>query len=449
MKQKLAAALLSGALLATSVEPAGAVRLIDIAIAGGMAGASAVSGILNSDNVNAAPPVQDSQIVGFHGLEQRVRTNNQTVKSLELTAASVKGTNVKYQFDLQRESYEIQAWQYAGQASQYKEAMDGLQTQMNNFSEEEQDDPQYKALKAQYYALNTNYQMASGSATAMQSMTVALDSSEDDAWDDLDDTYVSTMKQVENTINMLVVSAQNAYTGLVTIRESLTMLDRNLEKIDRNIATVEKQIAIGAASQLTLDNLNQTRRTLVSSRDTLLQQQETTQNSLSLLLGNTAGTTVRVSELPNVTAKQLADMNFENDLAEAQKNSYSIWAKEDTRRTASDNYEDGQTYTLDAYNAAKEDLAAQKETVANSFRQLYNDVQEKQRLLEEAQADYDVQKKNFDVTALQYERGMVSKNDYLDAQDSLKEKEDAVTTAKHDLFSSYNTYDWAKRGYMS
>ena len=38
--------------------------------------------------------------------------------------------------------------------------------------------------------------------------------------------------------------------------------------------------------------------------------------------------------------------------------------------------------------------------------------------------------------------------DYLTAQDDLAAQEDAVRTAEHDLFTAYNTYDWAKRGYI-
>lgn len=451
--RRLPGVLVSGTLLATSLLPtipsAGAVSLFDILIASGLAGTSTVSNAMNSESVTYAPPVQDEQTVGFYGLEKRVRANNQTVKSLELSAASVKGTNIKHQFDVQRESYDIQAYQYMGQANQYKAAMDRLKKEMDAYPEESQGDAAYQAMEAQYHAIQVNYNMAAGSAQAMAGMSAALDSSEDDAKEDLNDTYYSTMKQIDNTINMMVVGAQDAYIGLITMQESLETLDRNLAKIDRNIAVIQKQIEIGAASQLTLDNLQQTRRSLESSRETLLTQQRSTENSLALLLGSTADMTVKVSEMPSVTEAQLSAIKYGADLIEAQKNSYSIWSKQDAIRTASNQYEDDLVSTLDAFNAAREDLEAEKENVANKFRQLYNDVQEKQRLIVEAQADYETQKKNFAVTEVQYQRGMISRNAYLDEQDALAEKEDAVTTAQHNLFSAYNTYDWAKRGYMS
>ena len=76
-------------------------------------------------------------------------------------------------------------------------------------------------------------------------------------------------------------------------------------------------------------------------------------------------------------------------------------------------------------------------------------MQDKKRLLDEAQAAYDTEKRNFDVDALQYERGMISRNEYLTAQDDLAAQKDAVRTAEHDLFTAYSTYDWAKRGYIA
>lgn len=135
-------------------------------------------------------------------------------------------------------------------------------------------------------------------------------------------------------------------------------------------------------------------------------------------------------------------MNYEKDLEAALDNSYTIWSARDEMRKASNDYEDNVTSTVDAYEAAKLNLEYAEESVTNSFRQLYLDVQDKKRLLDEAQTAYDMEKKNFDVDALRYKRGMISKNDYLTAQDDLAAQEDAVRTAEHDLFTAYNTYDW-------
>ena len=43
---------------------------------------------------------------------------------------------------------------------------------------------------------------------------------------------------------------------------------------------------------------------------------------------------------------------------------------------------------------------------------------------------------------------MISKLEYENAQDTLETAKAAITTAQTDLFTAYNTYDWAKRGVM-
>lgn len=437
MKGIRTGALLAGALCMLTVVPAGAVNALDVAGAGMWATASVAREALGRDGVNAAPSVQDEQSIGFAGLEKTVRANNQTIQSFEKTLAGIQNTNLDTQFFLQEMQYQTQYKQYKAEYDAYNDFINALGATQ---------DP---AMQAQIAMATTLRDLAAGGMNAMQSTMEGLDDAQDDAQDELDETYATTKRQLENTANQIVVSAQSAYIGIITTEEGIATLDRNLASLDRNIAAVEKQVELGMASQLTLDNLRQTRRTAAAQRETLTLMQTTTENQLSLLCGNTASTTVKPSALPTVTEWQLSDMDYEADLAEAMENSYSIWSKQDEVRKASNDYEEDETATVDAYEAAKLNLEYAKESAENTFRQIYLDVQDKKRLLDEAKIAYDTEKKNFDVDALQYERGMISQLDYLTAQDDLAAKQDAVNTAEHDLFTAYNTYDWAKRGYMT
>ena len=141
-------------------------------------------------------------------------------------------------------------------------------------------------------------------------------------------------------------------------------------------------------------------------------------------------------------------MDYEADLKEAVKNSYSIWAKQDTADRASDDYEDNVTNNLYAYEAAKIALDAEKENVTASFRKLYKDVQEKGDALRAANADLEQAEKTFAVQQVQYQRGMISQMAFADAQDALEAAQEAAAAAEINLFTSYNTYEWAKRGVM-
>ncbi len=437
MKRKTIGVLLAGVICAISVAPAGAVHVTDVAGLGALAAATAAADVLGSEDVNAAPPVQDEQSVGFRGLEETVRAHNQTIQAFRKTLQGIENTDLDGQFFTQELQYQAQKSQYQAQAAIYRQCIEELSAVESS-----------PAIAAQIRVAQLNLKMCEESIAMLDRTIAGLDDLQEEAENELEDTYASTEKQLENTANGIVVGAQTAYAGIITIREGIETLDRSLAALDRNIAVVEKQVEIGMASQLTLENLEQTRRTAAAQRETLVKQQTATENQLSLLCGNTANTTVKPTTLPTVTDRQLADMNYEEDLEAALDNSYTIWSARDEMRKASNDYEDNVTSTKDAYEAAKLNLEYAEESVTNSFRQLYLDVQDKKRLLDEAQAAYDTEKKNFDVDALRYERGMISKNDYLTAQDDLAAQEDAVRTAEHDLFTAYNTYDWAKRGYI-
>lgn len=437
MKRKTIGVLLAGVICAISVAPAGAVHMTDVAGLGALAAATAAADVLGSGDVNAAPPVQDEQSIGFRGLEETVRAHNQTIQAFRKTLQGIENTDLDGQFFTQELQYEAQKSQYQAQAAIYRQCIEELSAVESS-----------PAIAAQIEVAELNLKMCEESIATIDKAIAGLDDLQEEAENELEDTYASTEKQLENAANQIVVGAQTAYAGIITIREGIETLDRSLAALDRNIAVVEKQVEIGMASQLTLENLEQTRRTAAAQRETLVKQQTATENQLSLLCGNTANTTVKPTTLPTVTDRQLADMNYEKDLEAALDNSYTIWSARDEMRKASNDYEDNVTSTKDAYEAAKLNLEYAEESVTNSFRQLYLDVQDKKRLLDEAQAAYDMEKKNFDVDALRYERGMISKNDYLTAQDDLAAQEDAVRTAEHDLFAAYNTYDWAKRGYI-
>lgn len=440
MKRKTIGVLLAGVICAISVAPAGAVHMTDVAGLGALAAATAAADVLGSGDVNAAPPVQDAQSIGFRGLEETVRAHNQTIQAFRKTLQGIENTDLDGQFFAEELQYQAQLNEYQSQANAYTTYIKELKALDGDSS-----DP---TIAAQIEMAESLLKVAQNGVAQINGIISGLDDAQEAAEDELDDTYTSTEKQLENTANGIVVGAQTAYAGIITIREGIETLDRSLAALDRNIAVVEKQVEIGMASQLTLENLEQTRRTAAAQRETLVKQQTATENQLSLLCGNTANTTVKPTTLPTVTDRQLADMNYEKDLEAALDNSYTIWSARDEMRKASNDYEDNVTSTVDAYEAAKLNLEYAEESVTNSFRQLYLDVQDKKRLLDEAQAAYDMEKKNFDVDALRYERGMISKNDYLTAQDDLAAQEDAVRTAEHDLFTAYNAYDWAKRGYI-
>ena len=191
------------------------------------------------------------------------------------------------------------------------------------------------------------------------------------------------------------------------------------------------------------------RESAVAGKASLTTQVEALTNTLAIQCGYTTGTQIETSDLPVVTAEQVTSIDYNKDLAEALKNSYAIYSKEYAMQTASDDYENNKTNTLYAYQAAKIDRDAQKESTTASFRKLYTDLQEKQTALAAADADLAQAKKTFTVSQVQYTRGMISKMAYTDALDTFTTAQETEVAARIDLLTAYNTYQWAKRGVIT
>ena len=118
-------------------------------------------------------------------------------------------------------------------------------------------------------------------------------------------------------------------------------------------------------------------------------------------------------------------------------------------RSASDDYENGVTNNQYAFEAAKIQRDAEKENVTAAFRALYKDLKEKQAALTAAQQDLAQAQKTWKVKDVQYKRGMISRQAYQTAQDTLNTAQETAAAAEISLLTAYNTYEWATRGVMT
>lgn len=445
-RKQLVAAALTSIITVGCMASAQAVNLIQAGTMVGIGtGCASMRAVLRENGMAATPPVQDQQEIAFQSIENTVRNHNLTIRSFQKTLEGIKNTDVDSQFWNQEQTYhdqnkllEQQAKGYESSAKQLREAAaaaaPGSATQ--------------QALTAQAAQMELLARQARISMQMNEGILTGLDDAREDAKDELEETYDATKRQLENAADQIVIGAQTQYIALGTMRENLEEIDRGIAALDRAIPVMEKQYDLGMVSQQAVKELKNQKQAVTSGRKTLELQMQTLQNTLSLTLGNHAGTTVLVQQLPEVTAADLSRMNDTADLEEARKNSYAIWQKKEAVRKASNDYKDHVTSTLHALNAAKIDLQAAEQTMENSFRELFHAVSEKQRLVEEAQADFELAQSKFQAAEVKYARGMISKLEYETEKDTLETARMKTKTAKIDLFTAYNTYRWAIRGVM-
>ena len=372
----------------------------------------------------------------FDKLEETVRQNNVTIKANNNTVLSAEKTDVS---DKYIESY----FQLSEQISSYQKQIKELQKTLNSLDAgKEENAGLRKTLQSQIKILQSNLAAAEASYKN-------LDDDEDDAKEDQEKTVDNTRRQMQNAADEICLSAENTYISLRGMKYTLNQTNRSIQQLDRNIATVQKQVKLGMTGVNELKSLQAQRESAVASKASLTTQVEALTNTLAIQCGYTTGTQIETSDLPVVTAEQVTSIDYDKDLAEALKNSYAIYSKEYAMQTASDDYENNKTNTLYAYQAAKIDRDAQKESTTASFRKLYTDLQEKQTALAAADADLAQAKKTFTVSQVQYTRGMISKMAYTDALDTFTTAQETEVAARIDLLTAYNTYQWAKRGVIT
>ena len=371
----------------------------------------------------------------FDKLEETVRQNNVTIKANNNTVLSAEKTDVSDQYI---ESY----FQLSEQISSYQKQIKELQKTLKELGTDEANAGLRKTLESQISILQRNLAAAEASYRN-------LDDDEDDAEEDQEKTVDHTRRQMQNAADEICLSAENTYISLRGMKYTLNQTNRSIQQLDRNIATVQKQVKLGMTGVNTLKSLQAQRESVVASKASLTTQVEALTNTLAIQCGYTTGTQIETSDLPVVTAEQITSIDYDKDLAETLKNSYAIYSKEYAMQTASDDYENNKTNTLYAYQAAKIDRDAQKESTTASFRKLYTDLQEKQTALAAADADLAQAKKTFTVSQVQYTRGMISKMAYTDALDTFTTAQETEVAARIDLLTAYNTYQWAKRGVIT
>ena len=369
--------------------------------------------------------------LSFDTLEKTVREGNVSIRSYQQTVESAEKTDVSDQYVNKYFNLSQQIDAYDKQISSLKKSRDSIK-----------DTDLRKTITAQISVLQATrdslYQQYKG-----------LDDDEDDAKDEQKKTVDSTRRQMQNNADTICLSAENNYISLASMQYSLAQTERSLQQLDRSIAQTKKQVALGIATKNTLSGLESQRELLAAQQKSAQTSADSLANTLAIQCGYSTGTKITIESLPEVTAEQLASIDYETDLAEALKNSYSIWSADDSVRKASDDYENDVTNNLHAYEAAKIQRDATKESVKSSFRKLYKTMQEKITAMTAAQTDLAQAQKTFAVSQLQYNRGMISRIKFEEAQDTYTTAQETAENARTDLLTAYNNYQWAKRGVMT
>ena len=360
---------------------------------------------------------QDAEgTVSFENLEQRVRENATTVKMLDETIASIDATDFDEMYDDLRDGLNgIAAIQQglilAGQKSSYT----------------------YDKLTDQYASMEQTF-------------------------DDLKDGKLqkdaeAAKRQLEDAKNQTVLGAETLYIAILEMQNTRQGLQRQLDAMDRSVEEMELRYQLGQISALTLQQVKDGRTQLQSGLATLEMNLGNYTRQLEVMLGLPQTGTLALEEVPRVSPSLVERLSLEDGLAAAKEKSYTLYAAQRDLDDAKEAYDDARDryhandYEMKSaehtYAAAQYTYQSSVESFELSFRTAYAAVADYQQVLEASESALSYQQASYAASELKYQQGTISKNTLLTAQDDLRAAEDAVTTARHNLFSAYNSYLWA------
>ena len=420
---------------------------LSLALCGSLLSATALAAETPSgaaDAAMAAAGVKDGQTVtqkelyaadpegtvSFANLEARVRENNLTIRMLEESIASIDVVDYEKMYDELKDGLnEIAKIQRTMlQLGQLDSAM-GNTSLSGSFSSEYI----FSNLDASYDSLRETF---------------------DDLKDGkIQDDYAAAKRQLENAENQVVMGAETLYMAILEMQNTRASLQRQLDALDRTVEEMELRYKLGQISALTLQQVKNGRTQLASGIATLDMNIRNYTRQLEVMLGLEQTGSLTLTEPPQVSDKQVAEMDYDAALAAAKEKSYDLFAAQRTLDDAQETYKDsikgyGQNNyhyksAVHTYEAAKYTYQSTVQSFEMNFRTMYDAVADYQQVLKASQSALDYQKNACAASQLKYQQGTISKNSLLEAQDSLASAEADVATAKHNLFSAYHTYLWA------
>ena len=349
--------------------------------------------------------------VRFSSVEQRIRENNLQILALNEQIAALEEIDYEKQLDKLRRALNSLA------GSQWTM----LEMGMGSSYAYDQMNQSYSALRRQFDAI----------------------------WDgDLQEDNAGIVRQLKNLEDQIALGGETMYMAILAMESQEDGLERQLAALDRQLEELRLRHKLGQISTLTLTEAEAGRASLASGLETLRMNIRVYKAQLETLLGAEQTGSIQLGGVPQVTAKQLSDMDLEAGLASAKEASYELFDAKRTLKGTQDAYHGIGDYTptLNAEHGWPAAKYTYNNTVQNyemKFRTLYAQVKDYKQILEASKVSASSKEASHAAAELKYRQGNISKNTLLTAEDELTAAKEAVRSAENDLFTAYNNYCWA------
>ena len=418
MKRKLISALLACALLAGTAAPAFAAE------------DTADTAAKTPAGIGAEAPALKVRQMGLLAVQKAVTENNSTVRMLRKNASAIESATSG--------SSSSAGSLNPGQA--YNQLADTLQDIIN--SGKLTDENMKKTYEAQIEALRANADNLNFSVSSQMQSAMAMLSQ-------LDDQAYQLRRQADSIANQMAKTAQDLLYTMETMDYQMENLKNGIATLDRNLAVLRVQRSRGMIGQLQLETVENQRIQLVNSQQTLANMREQIGLTLSQLCGLDADTIVEPSTLVMPYEGELDRINAKTGLENAKKNSFDIWSKRISLRTAQNVYDKDVSGTAEAVKAAEDQLAVTQESVESAYATVIQDMKDSRVSLKAAENALTQAKDDLRLAGVKYKIGTLSKLSCQSAQDSVASAEINVKLAQLKVAQCYSTCQWAEQGVLT
>lgn len=282
----------------------------------------------------------------------------------------------------------------------------------------------------------TAYAMAYANALQLENMAKSLEKQADENVDDGEIRKIS-YDQVEDTLVSSAQTQMNAYHQLLQNRKAL---EANIALVKASYDVTVRQYGQNMVTQADVHKAEEQVKLAEASLISLDASIKKTKQSLCLMTGWSYDASPEIVSIPTADTARIAAMNPEADLEAALKNNYSLRSN----RRKLDNTES---------STSRETL---ENTIKDAEQQAGAALNNQYRAVLQAKADYDqavteheLEAKTMETAQREYNLGMTSAINYMQAQAAYVEKETNRAVKDLALSQAMTTYDWAVKGLLS
>lgn len=366
--------------------------------------------------------------VSYADIEQTVLSNNQTVHANSKTLEALQDN------DLAEEKQDELSDSSASLQSVSKTLQQTYNTLVSNPS-----------LTTDEQAIAASLQ---GSIASLNGICSILDG-EYDQLDTDGETVEKAELQMQDADDQIVVSAQKLFATYHSLETQRGRLLKQQPILSDLLQAAQTRADLGMITQNDLLNQRQDQYSLQDNLTALANQMQTVKDNLRVLLGYSQDYDLNLSPMPEPDADLIAGMNYDADYQTALAANWTLQEKQKDKDIADESYDNDLESTVDTYNAAALNYEEAKNEFDTMFRQVYNDVGEKQGKLKSAQAACDAKTQKLGALQQEYGLGTASRLDVENAQMDADQAQASLSQAKADLFSSEEQYRWALGGVLS